>query len=260
MKPWKDFESTVDGVEFDGREFRMQPGIYVTDVEGLEGGAEVSFTDIDNWNRAGVVDVEGRRDSPRMITYTGFVYATDAVEHEALLTQVAHVLADQSRSDTLTWKMLGRWRRTTVRRARFVPERQPYGFTDWTLTFRAPDQRVYGTTPDGDDVTVSAWGSTVTVSHHGDYPAPAFVEVRGTSASGYTITGPQDRRAVITRAIAANSPHTYDGDHGVLLVGGAPVTTGVSRSDLLEIPHGRHQFSVNNGLELRVTFPPTFLP
>jgi len=35
---------------------------------------------------------------------------------------------------------------------------------------------------------------------------------------------------------------------------------GVNRSDRVEIPYGRHQFSVNNGCELRVKYADTWAP
>lgn len=253
MKPWKDAQVWVGGVMFDGREFTLEPGVYFSDIDGVDGGGEVSYSDLSNRNRVGVVDTEGRRDSPRIITLTGFVYDPNPRSHERRVSQIAHILA--AGAGWMSWQKENTARRARVRRfGGWNPVRDGNGFTDFTISFRAPDQRIFG------DATTSPWVTgSVTLPHYGGYPAPVTLRVRGTSSGGWVATGPTGT-VVVSRALASGQPHEYLGDEGVLLVNGAAVTSGVARSDVFEAPPGACTFEVSNGLEFQVSFPETYAP
>lgn len=243
------------GVEFTGRRFRWEPGVYVQTLDGVDGGGATTFDSVGRG--VGVLDLPNRRESPRLITIAGFIYERSEWLMQQRIDRLSALLSEDDSTATLVWEMRGEVRRAVVRRHAWTPPRRRPGeasFADFSFTFRASDQRIYGM-PE-----TSAWGSTVPVVHWGGYPAPVVVEVRGNSGAGYTITGPRGRVARVTRQIVAGESHTYDADTGVLRVGGAPQTEGVARSDQIEIPYGKHLFQVDNGCELRVTFAPTWAP
>lgn len=245
------------GMEFVGRRFRWEPGVYVQKFDGIDSGGEISSPSIPRGRGPGALSLDNVRGTERIITIAGFIYARDGREMQDRMDQLGRLLAEDDEQGTLRWRRFDEKRQVTVRRHRTTPIVRRAGepsFADFTLTLRAPDQRIYG------DSTTSAWGSTVAVTHRGGYPAPVTVEVRGNSGGGYTITGPRGRAARVTRLIVPEQSHTYDADTGLLRVGGAPQTEGVARSDQIEIPYGSHQFTVDNGCELRVTFAPTWAP
>ncbi len=244
-------------LEMSGRRFRWEPGIYIRSITGIDGGAEVSFREIPRGVGVGVFDTENARDTPRNITVTAFAYERNDWALGQRKDQIASVLAENDESEWFVWQKGSATRRAFVRRQRFSePVRRPGTdpLMDFTLDLRAPDQRIYG------DPESTSWGSTVMVDHRGGYPAPVTIEVHGDSGGGYTITGPRGKTVVVNRPITAGSTHRYLADDGILLVDGIAQTEGVGRSDPVEIPCGRHQFSVNNGCELRVLFSPTWAP
>lgn len=243
------------GVTFTGRRFQWKPGVYVKTLDGVDSGGDTTFDSV--FRGVGVLDLPNRRQAPRLITVAGFIYERSELEMQKRIDQVSALLSEDDSTANLDWEMRGEVRRAKVRRHAWAPPRRRPGeasFADYSFTFRASDQRIYGARE------TSAWGSAVSVAHFGGYPAPVLIEVRGNSETGYTITGPRGRVARVTRPIASGEQHTYDADTGVLRVGGTPQTEGVARSDQIEIPYGAHLFQVDNGCELRVTFAPTWAP
>lgn len=243
------------GIEFTGRRFRWEPGVYVVTFDGHDGGGETAFQSIPSG--AGILDTGNRRESPRIFTITGFIFERSEWALQQRIQELAALLGEDDDTADLVWQLNGESRWASVRRHRFPPpkrRRGPAAFADFTLSLRASDQRIYG------DRIREGWGTAVEVDHFGGYPAPALIEVRGSSGTGYTITGPRGKIARVTRPIVDSAVHLYDGDTGVLRVAGVAQTSGVSRSDRIEIPVGAHQFTVDNGCELRVTFAPTWAP
>lgn len=103
-------------------------------------------------------------------------------------------------------------------------------------------------------------GQTVIAEHRGNFPAQPRLRVSGASAGGYTITGPGGRQIVITRALAAGQPHTFDTATGRLTVGGSRVLGGIARADLFALPpSSATSISVSNGLTLEVLGNQTYL-
>lgn len=242
-------------VEFTGRRFRWEPGVYVKTFDGVDSGGETTFDSV--YRGVGVLDLPNRRQAPRLITVVGFIYERSEWAMQKRIDQLSALLSEDDSTATLVWEMRGETRQAVVRRHAWAPPRRRAGeasFSDYSLTFRASDQRIFG------PLETSPWGAAVTVVHRGGYPAPVVVEVRGDSPGGYTITGPRARIARVTLPIVPGQSHTYDADTGVLRVGGAPQTQGVVRSDQIEIPYGMHQFQVDSGCELRVRFAPTWAP
>jgi len=240
-----------------GRRFDWQPGIYIRSIEGIDGGGDVSSQTVPRGFGVGSYDLDNVRDTPRLITVTAFAYERSDWALQQRADQLSRVLAEEESSGWFTWQKNGQARRALVRRNRFpepVRRRGDDAIMDFSLGLRASDQRIYA------DSVTSGWGSVIEVENRGGYPAPVVIDVRGSSGSGYTITGPRSKIVQVTASITAGTGHTYDADLGILSIGGAPQVLGVNRSDRVEIPYGRHQFSVNNGCELRVKYADTWAP
>lgn len=250
------FEAVLRSIRFQGG-FGPNPGYYVSEVDGLLSGGEVTSDNTPLGTGPGTHDSDNRRDDPRIITLRGLIIAASMQQLGHMIDELAALLVENTDRDVLTWEEFGRWRRITVRRGAgwSITTNRATGTAEFVIRFRASDQRMYAT-----ETQVTPWASTVQVVNRGGYPAPVVVEVRGSSGSGYTISGPRDKAVVVTRAIANGSPHRYEGDTGILLVGGTPQTTGVGRSDPLLIPRGSFEFSVSNGCEARVSWADTWNP
>lgn len=252
---WLDFFAEIQGIELSGRPFDRKTGFFVTDVKGLNSGGLVSATAIARTRGPGVLYTPGRRADERAPVITGFAWGDTQIALQELHEQFSSILVEEDEYDTLSFRELGQWRWITVgRKGQWTFDRRRSGFARFEMLLRAPDQRIYG-----DPMESSGWGQSVTVENRGTYPAPVTIGVRG-AREGYTIAGPRGAAAVVTRTLATGAQHTYDGDVGILSVGGAAQTTGVSRSDRLEVPHGRHTFSVSAGAEILVSGSDTYAP
>jgi hypothetical protein len=126
---------------------------------------------------------------------------------------------------------------------------------EWAVTWWLPDPRKYG------DLNTFGPASSVSVFHRGNHPALSALTISGTAGSGYTITGPGGRQIVVTKPLAAGSPHTFDMRTGRLLVGGARQLGVVAKAELFAIPPGlpATTISVNNGATVSVSVPDTFV-
>lgn len=243
------------GVSFTGRRFRWEPGVYVVSFDGPDSGGETTYQNLPGG--VGILDTSNRREAPRMFTIAGFIYERSERALQAQMDRLAALLGEDDSVERLSWNLRGEQRWARVRRQSWAPPRRRAGdaaFADYTLQLRANDQRIFGTR------TRSEWGTSVSVTHRGGFPAPVKIDVRGVSGTGYTVSGPRGKKVRVTRVITSGSLHTYDGDTGILRVDDVPQVEGVSRSDRIEIPFGTHQLSVDNGCELRVTFAPTWAP
>lgn len=247
----------LPGLEMTGRRFRWEPGIYVRSIQGIDGGGEVSSQTVPRGFGVGAYDLDNTRDTARTIAVVAFAYERSEWALQQRKDQISRVLAEEDASGWFVWQKDGATRRALVRRDRFSePVRRRGGdpIVDFTIGLRAPDQRIYG------EQVTTGWGSAVTVENRGGYPAPVVIEVRGSSVSGYTITGPRSKIVQVSAAITSGVEHSYDADAGLLSIGGVPQLLGVNRSDRLEIPYGRHQITVDNGCELRARYADTWAP
>lgn len=244
------------GLLLSGRPFDYRPGAYLTGQRGLDFGSEVSFENLSAGRGPGVADLPGVRDTPRGIELTGFLYHPSLLELGERRERLLGIYSDETILGPLSWRDFGLMRRAMVRRdSATAPRRGSTGFVDFTLKLRAPDQRIYGP-----EEPWTAWASSVEVVHRGQYPAPCKVQLRGTSATGYTLTGPNGRRVIVTKPISGSTVHEYDSDSGLVLADGAVLEDGITRADSIELPPGASTVSVSNGLTCRVVFSPTFNP
>lgn len=124
----------------------------------------------------------------------------------------------------------------------------------WSTMWWFPDPRRYG------DATTYGPASALQVIQRGNFPALPTLHITGNAPGGYTITGPNGRQIIVTRALAAGVPHRFDMATGRLYVGGAAVIGGVARAQLFTIPPTLPPttISINVG-QLRVDVPDTFI-
>lgn len=257
MKPWRDFEATLEGITFWGDVFDYRPGFYVTDVTGLSSGAAVTYSNTPSSFGPGVYDSDNRREDARVPRIQGFAYGRNATELGALVDQFGALLVQDDAVGEFSWTEYGAERRRIDVRRFGTPEvirDGSSGFADFTLSLRASDQRVYGEPLD------TGWGQTVEGDNRGAYPAPVVLEVRGNSGSGWTAYGPRDRLVIVTTPVTPGTTHQYDGDTGLLMVGGTARTTGVTRSDMFEMPPGHFTITVSDGCEIRAHYASTWAP
>lgn len=253
---WIPFEANLEGAVFSGRRFDWRTGFYVRTIEGLLDGGRVSVDAVPRTGGPGGLFIPGKREDERGILISGFAYGRTQADLATLADQFGGLLSDEKKFAPLSFRELGSWRDTLVGRSglsRFGRAGQNR-IAPYQLVVRAPDQRIYG-----DALETSGWGTSVTVVNRGTYAAPIVASVRGSSTTGYTITGPTGI-AVITRALASANPHSYDGDEGVLSVAGVAQKVGVSRSDRLECPPGAHTFSVSNSAQVLISGRHTYNP
>lgn len=257
MKPWGDFEAKLEGITFWGDSFDYRPGFYVTDISGLSSGAAVTYSNVARGLGPGVYDSDNRREDARVPAMTGFAYGRTAAELGGLVDQFGALLVQDGAVGQFSWTEYGaEWRRINVRRfgTPEIVRDGSTGFADFTLSLRASDQRIYGEPLD------TPWGQTTVGDNRGAYPAPVVLEVRGNSGSGWTATGPLDRLVTVTTPVTPGATHRYDGDTGTLYVGGTARTTGVTRSDMFEMPPGPFTISVSDGCEIRALYASTWAP
>ncbi|MFF7681462.1 hypothetical protein ACFZA2_01785 [Microbacterium sp. NPDC007973] len=250
------FEAALQGIRLQGG-FGPEPGYYVSEVDGLLSGGEVVAENAPRGFGPGAHDTDNRREDPRIVTFRGLIIAASMWQLGTMIDELGAILSEETDRTPLVWTEFGRWRTTTVRRGAgwsITPIRAT-GTAAFTIRFRAPDQRIYAA-----ETQMTAWGVEVPVRNRGGYPAPVIAEVRGNSAGGYVLYGPRESAVVVTRAITAGSVHRYYGDTGLLEVGGAPQTTGVTRSDRIDIPRGAFTFVVTNGCEVRISWADTWVP
>lgn len=127
-------------------------------------------------------------------------------------------------------------------------ERGGHAVADYQIQFKCADPRKFAET--------RAFASGEPAFHYGNFPATPQLTISGTSSSGYTVNGPNGKRVVVTRALVAGSPHTYDMDTGLLRVNGVLVYGGVSVADTWSIPGGTrvtHTLSGPGTLSVKVT-------
>lgn len=249
------FEASLRGIRLQGG-FGPEPGYYLSEVDGLLSGGEVTADNIPHGFGPGAHDTDNRRDDPRIITMRGIIVATSMSHLGNMIDELGALLVEEADRAPMVWTEFGRWRTTAVRRGAgwSIVVNRATGTAQFTIRFRAPDQRIYAA-----ESQVTPWGIEVAVINRGTYPAPVVAEVRGNSA-GYVLYGPREAAAVITRPITPGSVHRYYGDTGLLEVDGAPQTTGVNRSDQLLIPRGAFTFVVTNGCEVRISWADTWNP
>lgn len=187
-------------------------------------GEGFHFTDITGWTDAPDVDMDsikrpaahGRFVVPawldeRVVRLPGFVVAKSHMELEHSSAKFRGLISRPIRlviEDALETA----WVDGTVTGASF----RNHGFAPegtWSLEVTCEDPRKFG--------KVHEFAAGAVAYHRGNFDAwPTFV-VTGASPGGYTITGLNGQRIVVTTPLVSGTPHMINTDEGEVMVGGS---------------------------------------
>lgn len=250
------FEARVRDITFRGG-FGFEPGFYVSEVDGLLSGGEVTTDDVPRGFGPGAQDTDNRREDPRIITLRGLIVAASMRDLGKMITQLGNLLVEEDDRAEFTWTEFEEWRFTHVQRGTgwSIVRGRSTGTASFSVRFRAADQRVYAT-----ELQRGEWGVSVPVVNRGGYPAPVVLEVQGDSSVGYTVVGPRGAALVVQRPIVSGSVHQYLSDEQVLLVDGVPQVEGITRSDRIDIPPGAWGYGIDHGCLVRASHRDTWIP
>lgn len=238
MRPDVDFRANVGPIEYQGGEFRWEPGWYVQEVEGLNDGVSTSSEEVPRDRGEGQHDIPNRLDDARLVMLKGFAYADSLGDLGQMAREQGALLALPEQSDAFTWLEFGDWFTTDVRRGpnwRFARDGDS-GFAFFTHKFRAASQIFFGVEKS------RASGTDVYVTNHGTIPSAPVITVTGNMPGGYTIYGPDDRVYQVTASLAPGQVDIIDMSVGALRRDG-DIITGVygSRVDVWSIAAGERQ-------------------
>lgn len=245
----------VDGLEFRGFDDGNQRGYWIK-AGGWEGWDDSVDAHTDTADRP---QADGQFDSDQFLTgrtvrMAGFFASESLIELDHMARRLRGMLHGQSKRKLVVEGAGGvEW--ATVRRGLERPTvdigGNPQGAElfvgEFEMFFRAPDPFKYG-----DPITAGP-AQSVEFVNRGNQPAVPTLTVTGASPGGYTVSGPDGRQVVVTRALQAGIPHRFDTRLARLYVGGAHVLGGVSKADFFDLPMGASNVSVSNGLSLTVT-------
>lgn len=234
-----------EGITAWGDQFRGA-GWHLVDLTGWTESPDVDLEMLARPGTHGVFSLPGYM-RERKVGLSGFHVAAN---HTLLEHASAELRGLQSRDIRLTiedshgtWSVNGKVTRAVYRPHGFAPE------GTWELEVTCPLPWKYGEThpfPGGSPAVT--WGTQ---------ESSPVLTVTGTSASGYTITGPGGRRVVTSKALTAGAPHTIDLAKGGLYIGGARQLRALTVFEPWLIPTRPPGVvaTVNNGLTLltRVT-------
>ena len=223
---------------------------------GWDDGAAVRSESIPIPNGHGEFDVPVLNGA-RSVSIDGLAIADSEAELGHLRSQVVGVGADGSRF-LLTVEHQGQtlWAYARLAtKARFKDAGARHGaiHAKFLLQFVCRNPRKFGETRTFDPA------ASITAYHYGNFPATPVLTVEGSSAGGYTVTGPEGRTFVVTQALVSGTPHTIDMATGRLIVGGVVVVGGIGTAQTWTVPPGAQvAMSVSAGL-LSATVLDTFI-
>lgn len=212
----------VGGSSFHGTVDRHAPfeGFALVEFEGWGDAPAARGESVERPDGHGDFDTPVTRGA-RLITMSGWCRARELAMLGHRRNELMSLLADgvQGRVEVTeygetTWANVRLYGTPTFKR------RGSTGYADWSLKLRAVDPRRYG--------AVHEYPAGVAAVQYGNFPARPQLIVSGSSSGGYTVTGPNGRRIVVTRPITSGSPHTIDFATGGLFIGGVRQSRSIS--------------------------------
>lgn len=201
------FEARCAGVTFTGRRFDHTPGVYVREVEGLMGGGSTKYDSLPSGLSAGdgEADAVNRREDPRIISITGFVYERTMIELGHTLRRLDALLTGSAGLAEFQWDEFGETFSTRVRRGQTQPPRRRGAtrFADYTMRFRAPSQPYFG------EKRTAGPGSTILLRNEGTFQSAPVFTVTGNMPSGYKLVS-GGVEYVVAQALAPGQTHRID--------------------------------------------------
>lgn len=197
----------LDGIQFVGEEGRA-----TYTVASYARNTSVRREGIPRPYSAGSFPTPGFQDEQEFV-WSGLILTDHESEQQNAILRLASLLSSGGESRLVVDLDEPRW--ADVHRVDIPAPRVlvPGRVASYQVTVGSFDPFLYGETRE-----FSAGDPAI---HRGTHPAfPVFV-VTGTSAGGYTITGPGGQRIVVTTPLVAGTPHTINTDEGEVTVGGA---------------------------------------
>lgn len=235
-------------VRLGGLEFIGEAGeaTFTIERDGIRGhglgGADMRVETVERPSAHGAFALPGFL-SGRAIRWGGLVLTRSREEQEHALLRLSGLLAGGGLSRMVIDGPSTMW----VDVQRMSPEAprvlNPGRVASYRFEVFAPDPRMFGETRE------FAGGETAV--HYGNFEARPVLVVSGASASGYTITGPDGRQVVVTKALVSGQPHTIDTAKGGLYVGGVRQLRAIATYQPWTVGPGAGAVaSVNNGATL----------
>lgn len=241
------------GVQFESVPRDRNRAYVVTTWSGIDEGVPVRREQTTRPGAHGAFNAPGYLDA-RVIGMSGHIIAPTPEQLLNMARRLTGILADGStaRLDLLGERevhlQVGLAAQTMVT----VRGNDPR-VADFQIQLWAPNPRMYGEVHDfpGGQVAVN----------RGNFPARPQLVVSGTAVGGYTVTGPNGRRVVVTKALAAAAPHTIDFATGGLYVAGVRQINAITIYEPWDVPPGLPGVtaSVSNGLSLVQRVTDTFV-
>lgn len=195
-------------------------------VKSVWGGVDVRREDVPRPAAHGSFDLPGFL-TPRVIPVSGHMSSPSKFELENSMGRLSGLLATGGKTRlTIDGPNGSRW--CDVRLASATQITQLDATTArFLVTFWAPDPRMYG--------EVREFASGVAAVQYGNFPATPRLLI-GAGSGGYTVTGPNGRKVVVTSAPAG--AHEIDFATGGLFVSGVRQVGAISIYQPWTIPPG----------------------
>lgn len=201
------FEARCAGMTFTGRRFDHTPGIYVREVDGLMGGGSTKYDSLPSGIGIGdgESDAANRREDPRIISMTGFIYERTMLELGHTLRRLDALLAGRVGLTDFDWDEFGETFSTRVRRGQTQQPRRRGAtrFADYTMRFRAPSQPYFG------EPRTAGPATTIHLKNKGTFEAVPVFTVTGNMPSGYKLVS-AGVEYVVAQALAPGQTHRID--------------------------------------------------
>lgn len=228
----------VNGFRIFGQRPRNVDASVFLSEDGFEGWDETPDMRRDTQVRPhqhGEYDASGDL-SARTVTLSGHVVTGSAEATAAIGRRLRGVLADGD-SDRITVRRdITEWARCRLAGStKFTVHGADPTTADWQMQLWCRDPRKYGSL----NTVTAAGGSTVDVSHYGNFPATSELTMEGNDDNGYVILGPSGRRIEVNTPLVRGTPHTLDTATGQLRVGGAIKYGALGQVDLWATYPGR---------------------
>lgn len=210
--------ASIEGLILDGTDETTSP-YTITAIDGWDDGVDTRRESIDRPGSHGQHRTPGYL-SGRLITITGEIYTRNAQEQDHAILALVGLLADGGdakitvTTTNTTWAMVQRNGPPDVVRDRWGL------LATYQLQLWAVDPRKYG--------AVHEFAAGTPAVQYGNFPARPTLVVSGSTSGGYTVTGPGERRIVVTRALTPSSPHVIDLARGGLYIGGVRMARSIS--------------------------------
>lgn len=232
MRPGVLFNAFLDGVTFHGTEPSFDPGVYVTEVDGLLDGGDVNHESLSSGagDGDGEFDTPNRRTEGRVIVFSGYILGSSMWDLGKRITQLRGLLAGDELKP-LSWVEFGEEYHAWVRRGSGwrVARRGDTMYADFTVRFRAPSQRILGA-----EKTVPP-GTSILLVNRGNFPACPTFTVTGVMPSGYSLVG-GGKSYVVSQGLASGQTHSVDMYDAILLRNGVAQPGGASSPRPLLVP------------------------